>query len=222
VVAEKTAPADCHQRHQSSKVTLELAQKDPKNILIARGSRFRLDAEIIRDSALKAAGVLSSKMGGPGVYPPQPTSVTTEGTYGKIEWKTSQGEDRYRRSLYTFTKRTAPFAMATTFDAPTGEACLAKREVSNSPLQALTLLNDTMFVEAAGAMAKAVMAEAQSDTDRLQNLFRRCVTRPAAPEELALLQSFLEKQRALPLEGEALWSSVARAALNFDETITHP
>jgi hypothetical protein len=207
---------------QSSKVTPELAQKDPKNILLARGSRFRLDAEIIRDSALKAAGVLSSKMGGPGVYPPQPTSVTTEGTYGKIEWKTSQGEDRYRRSLYTFTKRTAPFAMATTFDAPTGEACLAKREVSNSPLQALTLLNDTMFVEAAGAMAKAVMTEAQSDTDRLQNLFRRCVTRPAAPEELALLQSFLEKQRALPLEGEVLWSSVARAALNFDETITHP
>jgi hypothetical protein len=207
---------------QSSKVTPQLAQKDPKNILLARGSRFRLDAEIIRDAALEAAGVLSSKMGGPGVFPPQPTSVTTEGTYGKIEWKTSQGEDRYRRSLYTFTKRTAPFAMATTFDAPTGEACLAKREVSNSPLQALTLLNDTMFVEAATAMAKAVMAQSASDQDRLENLFRRCVTRPVATEELALLKAFLNKQRALPMDGEALWSSVARAVLNFDETITHP
>jgi hypothetical protein len=171
---------------------------------------------------LKAAGVLSSKMGGPGVYPPQPASVTTEGTYGKFEWKTSEGEDRYRRTLYTFTKRTAPFAMATTFDAPTGEACLAKREVSNSPLQALTLLNDTMFVEASTAMAKAVMAESASDQDRVQNLFRRCVTRPPAAEEIALLNRFLEKQRTVPLEGEALWSSVARAALNFDETITHP
>ena len=211
-----------HTYRQSSKVTPALAQRDPKNILLARGSRFRLDAEIIRDSALKAAGVLSSKMGGPGVYPPQPASVTTEGTYGKFEWKTSEGEDRYRRTLYTFTKRTAPFAMATTFDAPTGEACLAKREVSNSPLQALTLLNDTMFVEASTAMAKAVMAESASDQDRVQNLFRRCVTRPPAAEEIALLNRFLEKQRTVPLEGEALWSSVARAALNFDETITHP
>ena len=211
-----------HTYRQSSKVTPELAERDPKNILLARGSRFRLDAEIIRDSALKAAGVLSAKMGGPGVYPPQPASVTTEGTYGKFEWKTSEGEDRYRRTLYTFTKRTAPFAMATTFDAPTGEACLAKREVSNSPLQALTLLNDTIFIEASNAMAKAVVAESGSDEDRMRNIFRRCVTRPPAPGEIVLLNRFLEKQRAIPLEGEALWSSVARAALNFDETITHP
>ncbi|MCX6849629.1 MAG: PSD1 and planctomycete cytochrome C domain-containing protein [Verrucomicrobia bacterium] len=207
---------------QSSRITPELAQKDPENILLARGARFRLDAEVIRDSALKAAGVLSPKMGGPGVYPPQPASVTSEGTYGKVEWKTSEGEDHYRRSLYTFTKRTAPFAMATTFDAPTGESCLAKREVSNSPLQALTLLNDQMFMEAAQAMAKQVIAESKTDDERLQNIFRRVATRPAAPDELALLKVFLQKQRERKVEGEALWADVSRAALNLDEAITHP
>lgn len=207
---------------QSSRITPELAQKDPENILLARGSRFRLDAEIIRDSALKAAGVLSPKMGGPGVYPPQPASVTSEGTYGKVEWKTSEGEDHFRRSLYTFTKRTAPFAMATTFDAPTGESCLARRDVSNSPLQALTLLNDAMFMEAAQAMAKKVIAESKTDEDKLTNIFHRCATRPPAPDEMQMLKAFLQKQRDKKLDGEALWSAVARAALNLDETVTHP
>lgn len=207
---------------QGARITSEHLQKDPKNLLLARGSRFRLDAEIIRDSALRAAGLLSEKMGGPGVYPPQPASVTSEGTYGKIEWKPSEGEDRYRRSLYTFTKRTAPFAMATTFDAPTGEACLAKRDVSNSPLQALTLLNDAMFLEAAQALAKRVLAGAGPDDDRLQNLFRHCVTRPATPDELGLLRAFLQKQRTQYSEDEKAWTAVARAALNLDETITHP
>jgi hypothetical protein len=207
---------------QSSRITPELAAKDAPNILLARGSRFRLDAEVIRDSALKAAGVLSLKMGGPGVYPPQPASVTTEGTYGKVEWKTSEGEDRYRRSLYTFIKRTAPFAMATTFDAPTGESCLARRDVSNSPLQALTLLNDQMFMEAAQAMAKQVMAESPNDDARLQDMFRRCATRPAAPDELTMLKAFLSKQQSNKLEGEALWTAVCRAVMNLDESITHP
>jgi hypothetical protein len=193
-----------------------------ENSLYVIAPRFRLDAEIIRDSALKAAGVLSLKMSGPGVYPPQPASVTTEGTYGKVEWKTSEGEDRYRRSLYTFTKRTAPFAMATTFDAPTGEACLARRDVSNSPLQALTLLNDQMFMEAAQAMAKAVLAESQDDDSRLTNTFRRCLTRPPAADELTMLKTFLAKQRVNKLDGEALWTSVCRAVLNLDEAITHP
>ncbi|HRH94287.1 MAG TPA: PSD1 and planctomycete cytochrome C domain-containing protein [Prosthecobacter sp.] len=207
---------------QSSRITSELAEKDPENILLGRGSRFRLDAEIIRDAALKAAGVLSPKMGGPGVFPPQPLSVTSEGTYGKFEWKVSEGDDRYRRSLYTFMKRTAPFAMSTTFDAPTGESCLARREVSNSPLQALTLLNDQMFMEAAQAMAKQVIAESIDDDSRLQNIFRRCATRPAAADELGMLKTFLQKQRHQKLDGEALWTSVCRAVLNLDEAITHP
>ena len=207
---------------QSSRITPELAQRDPDNILLARASRFRLDAEIIRDSALQAAGVLSPKMGGPGVYPPQPASVTSEGTYGKIEWKTSEGEDHFRRSLYTFTKRTAPFAMATTFDAPTGESCLARRDVSNSPLQALTLLNDQMFMEAAQAMARKVVAESKTDDDRLMNIFRRCATREPAGDELAMLKTFLQKQRGRQLTGEGLWAAVSRAVLNLDEVITHP
>jgi hypothetical protein len=210
---------------QSSRKTSFSAHSDKselENSLYAHAPRFRLDAEIIRDSALKAAGVLSPKMGGPGVYPPQPASITSEGTYGKFEWKTSEGEDRYRRSLYTFIKRTAPFAMSTTFDAPTGEACLAKRDVSNSPLQALTLLNDQMFMEAAQALAKAVITESQDDDTRLQNLFRRCLTRPAAADESAMLKTFLQKQRDQKLEGEALWAAVSRAVLNLDEAITHP
>jgi hypothetical protein len=207
---------------QASQRTDRSDQTDLENVLLARGARFRLDAEIIRDSALKAAGVLSPKMGGPGVYPPQPASVTSEGTYGKFEWKTSEGEDRYRRSLYTFIKRTAPFAMATTFDAPTGEACLAKRDVSNSPLQALTLLNDQMFMEAAQAMAKVVIAESPDDDSRLTNTFRRCLTRPPAADELIMLQTFLQKQRNQKLDGEALWAAVCRAILNLDEAITHP
>ncbi len=207
---------------QSSRTTPELAQKDPGNVLLSRGSRFRLDAEIIRDASLKAAGLLSPKMGGPGVYPPQPVSVTTEGTYGKFEWATSEGEDRYRRTLYTFMKRTAPFAMSTTFDAPTGESCLARREVSNSPLQALTLLNDGMFMEAAQAMAKVVMTEAQDDDGRLQNIFRRCATRPAAEDEMGMLKGFLAKQREKKLEGEALWAVVSRAVMNLDEVVVRP
>lgn len=207
---------------QSSRISPELARRDPENLLLARGPRFRLDAEIIRDSALSAAGILSTKMGGPGVYPPQPASVTTEGTYGKVEWKASEGEDRFRRSLYTFMKRTAPFAMASAFDAPSGESCLARRDVSNSPLQALTLLNDQMFLEAAQAMARQVMIESTTDQERLENIYRRCLTRHAADDENKMLLAFVELQRQQKLEGEALWTAVSRAVLNLDEAITHP
>ena len=207
---------------QSSRVTPALAEKDRENLWLARGSRFRLDAEVIRDSSLLAAGLLSFKMGGPGVYPPQPASVTSEGTYGKIEWTPSVGEDRYRRSLYTFIKRTAPFAMATTFDAPTGEACVARRDVSNSPLQALTLLNDGMFMEAAAALGKAARALPEDDDARITFILRRCVTRPPSAEEITLFRGFLQSRRAAGLDAKATWTAVARAALNLDESITHP
>ena len=207
---------------QSSIVTPELAEKDRENLLYARGSRFRLDAEIVRDSALSAAGLLSAKMGGPGVYPPQPASVTSEGTYGRIEWKTSEGEDRYRRSLYTFIKRTAPFAMATTFDAPTGESCIARRDVSNSPLQALTLLNDEMFMEAARVLGTKTLAAASDDEGRIAFVLRRCVTRPPATDEIATLKAFVNAQRARKVADKDIWTAVARAALNLDESIVHP
>ena len=132
---------------QSSRVTPELLARDRENQLLARGPRVRLEAEVIRDSVLQASGLLCERVGGPSVFPPQPPGVTTEGTYGGLAWKVSKGRDRYRRGLYTFSKRTAPFAMFSTFDAPSGEVCVARRDVSNSPLQALTLLNDPVFEE---------------------------------------------------------------------------
>ncbi|MFM9147249.1 MAG: PSD1 and planctomycete cytochrome C domain-containing protein [Verrucomicrobiota bacterium] len=207
---------------QSSKVSPESSAKDPSNVLLSRGSRFRLEAEIIRDSSLKAAGLLSAKMGGPGVYPPQPASVTTEGTYGKVEWKTSEGEDRYRRSLYTFIKRTAPFAMSTTFDAPTGESCVARRDVSNSPLQALTLLNDEMFMETARALGQKAMETAADDDGRIAYVLRRCVTRPPASDETAALKAFVKNLRDRKTAEKDVWTALARAALNLDETVVHP
>lgn len=222
---------------QSSQATTEMLARDPENVLLARGPRFRLDAEQVRDSALRAAGVLSEKMGGPSVFPPQPASVTTEGAYGKLEWTTSTGEDRFRRSIYTFGKRTAPFALYNTFDAPSGEACVARRDVSNSPLQALALLNDTVFVEAAQAMGRAVAAKKDSDEARASEIFRRCLTRPPDNADLAMLVDFARRQRerfekkeldpariAGPGEGDvierATWTTVARAVMNLDEMVT--
>jgi hypothetical protein len=207
---------------QSSAVTPELAEKDRDNLLLARGSRFRLDSELIRDGALSAAGLLSAKMGGPGVFPPQPASVTSEGTYGRIDWKPSEGEDRYRRSLYTFIKRTAPFAMSTTFDGPTGEACIARRDVSNSPLQALTLLNVEMFMEAARTLGGNAMAAAPDDEARITFVLRRCVTRPPAADEIVTMKAFVAAQRARKVAEKDVWTALARAALNLDESIVHP
>src|SRR5205085_3659584 len=110
--------------------------------------------------------------------PPQPASVTTEGVYGPIKWTVSSGPDRYRRGLYTFLKRSIPYAMFATFDGVTGETCLARREVSNSPLQALTMLNDLVFIESAQALGRSIAASPGSDEDRVALLFRRCLTRP--------------------------------------------
>ena len=221
---------------QSSHVSLELLEKDPSNELLARGPRFRLEAELVRDLALKVSGVLSEKLGGPSVFPPQPASVTTEGTYGSLAWSVSVGEDRYRRSLYTFSKRTSPYAMFMTFDGPSGEACIARREVTNTPLQALTMWNDTVMVEAAQSLGREFASRVESDSEKLKYLFRRCVTRPPNGEELPLLQRFFDEQSARlerkeldsiaiagPGEnaiGRAAWTLVARALLNLDETIT--
>jgi hypothetical protein len=222
---------------QSSRVTASLAERDPENRLLARGPRVRLEAELIRDAALRSSGLLSDKIGGPSVFPPQPAGVTTEGTYGPLTWTPSTGEDRYRRSLYTFSKRTAPFAMYTTFDAPTGEACVAQRDVSNTPLQALTLLNDVVFLEAAQALGAEFARRNESLEDRMVLLFRRVLVRSPEAEEIQALVAFYRDQRArfeaAELDANALagggegdaidraaWSVVARILLNLDETIT--
>ena len=227
---------------QSSAARPGLAVIDPDNRLFARGPRHRLDAEMIRDGALEAAGILSRKMGGPGVFPPQPASVTTDGTYGALAWVPSSGEDRYRRTLYTFAKRTAPFAMAQTFDAPSGEACTARRDRSNTPLQALNLLNDPAQLEASRALAHLLIKTSPSPAGRLNQAFQRVLSRaPEAGESSALLEfvqartkDFLSKPaqaKALmglaekdPIPNEALaeqaaWTSMARLLFNLDETL---
>jgi hypothetical protein len=222
---------------QSSRVTPELVAKDAENKLLARGPRVRLEAELIRDSVLRVSGLLSAKIGGPSVFPPQPPGVSTEGAYGPLEWKVSQGEDRYRRGLYTFAKRTAPYAMFNTFDAPSGEACVARREVSNTPLQALTLLNDTVFIEAAQALGKMMAARGGSVEERVEYLFRRCLARPPTSAETAMLLRFFQEQQSrfaakeldaskVAADGEgdlnerAAWTTLARSILNLDEMVT--
>ena len=222
---------------QSSAVTPELLARDPDNVMISRGPRFRMDAEMIRDSALASSGLLSNKIGGPSVFPPQPASVTTEGAYGALKWVVSTGEDRYRRSLYTFSKRTAPFALYNTFDAPSGEVCVARREVSNSPLQALSLLNDSVFIEPSQAIGKQVAGEDASDEARAAEVFRRLVVRPPDKDELSTLVEFAGRERerfaghesaAAKVAGDksgnvverATWTAVARAVMNLDESVT--
>ena len=222
---------------QSSRLTEELRAKDPENLLLARGPRVRLEAEQIRDGVLRSAGLLSSKLGGPSVFPPQPPGVTTEGTYGRLDWKVSSGPDRYRRGLYTFTKRTAPYAMFLTFDGPSGEVCQARREVSNTPLQALTLLNDPVFVEAAQRLGQEFASRPGTDQERIHELFRRCLTRRPSLEEQNLLVQFLQAQRnrltrrelnptdiSGTQEGDtierAAWTVLTRSLLNLDEAIT--
>lgn len=221
---------------QASRVSPELLARDPENRLLARGPRFRLEAEITRDAALRVSGLLSEKMGGPGVRPPQPDGVT-EAAYGNSKWNADTGENRYRRSIYTFQKRTAPFALYNNFDAPTGEACVARRDVSNTPLQALALLNDQVFLEAARALGVAFAAQSDPIVARVRTLFRRCLTRPPTDDEVKRLTKFFYAQRARfdlgELDAKALlgaetgdlheaaaWTALARAILNLDETIT--
>jgi len=221
---------------QSSRVTGDLLARDPKNRLLARGPRVRLEAEIIRDCTLAAAGVLSPKMFGPPVRPPQPDGVT-EAAYGGATWKADQGEGRYRRSIYTHLKRTAPFAMFNTFDAPSGEACVARRDVSNTPLQSLTLLNDGACLEVAQKLGALVAAAPGDDGEKAALLFRRVLTRPPTTGESEKLLKFLATQRGRITAGElkadslagqagsdasdrAAWTATARVVLNLDEAIT--
>jgi hypothetical protein len=219
---------------QASRVTPEKLARDPENRLLSRGPRVRLEAELVRDAALAESGLLSPKMYGPSVFPPQPPGVTTEGAYGPLEWNVSPGEDRYRRGLYTFIKRTAPYAMFNTFDAPSGEATCPRREMSNTPLQALTLLNDAVFVEAAQALGKRVAARRGTPEQKATYLFRRVVTRPPDKGEVTALTAFYAAQKTrlekkeldpTPLAGpgdgdpteRAAWTLLARSVLNLDE-----
>jgi mono/diheme cytochrome c family protein len=217
---------------QSSQARPDLATRDPNNTLLARQARLRLSAEALRDSALAVSGLLSRTIGGPSVKPPQPASVSKEGY--KNSWEPSSGADRYRRGLYTFIQRTSPFAQFVTFDLPDTSRSCTRRERSNTPLQALDLLNDPVFLEAAQAFASRILREAHGgDEDRLRHAFLLALARPPQPQESTRLLAYLARQRALfesdaasardlladSAPGDPAWIALASVLLNLDEFI---
>lgn len=182
---------------QSSRVTPELAVKDPRNRLLARGPRFRLEAEMVRDQALALSGLLSRKIGGPSVYPPQPEGLWQAAFNGERTWPTSKGEDRYRRGLYTFWRRTIPYPSMTTFDAPSRETCSLRRFRTNTPLQAFVTLNDPAFVEASQALARRIMKEGGSTpAERTAFGLTLCLVRPPSKQQVDAIVKLYESELA--------------------------
>ena len=229
---------------QSSKVRPELLEKDPRNRWLARAPRVRLEAEMVRDQALALSGLLSQKVGGPSVFPPQPGGLWQAAFNGERTWSTSQGEDRYRRGLYTFWRRTVPYPSMAVFDAPSREICAIRRVRTNTPLQSLVTLNDPVYVEAAQALARRIVREGGSDvTSRARLGLRLCLCREPRPEQVeplvALYTQEHERYRktpaaALSLATEPLgplpagmepadlaaWTTVANVLLNLDSVLT--
>jgi mono/diheme cytochrome c family protein len=199
---------------QSSRVRPELAQIDATNKLLARQNRLRLDAEVVRDVALSASGLLAPELGGPPVYPPQPDGVMNLGQV-KRAWKPSEGEQRYRRALYTHLWRATPHPALAVFDAPDGFSSCTRRIRSNTPLQALTLLNDQQFHEFAEVLAKKISAlEQSSESAKIDQAFRLCLSRtPSNTERDRLLKLMSENP-------DDKYLLLARVLLNLDETIT--
>ncbi len=232
---------------QSSVVTPKLQSRDPDNLLLARGPRFRAPAEVIRDQALTVSGLLSPKMYGPPVRPPQASLGLSAAFGGSLDWKTSAGEDRYRRAIYTEWRRTNPYASMATFDAPSREVCALRRPRSNTPLQALVSLNDPVYVEAAQALGERMAKAPGSDTERLTYGFRLCLARAPRPDELSRLFAFYRDTKAdyaakpelagkmiTPAQGSLLstpagepselaaWAAVGNVLLNLDEMLMKP
>ena len=233
---------------QSSKVTPALHERDPENRLLARGPRFRLQAELVRDNALAVSGLLNDAIGGPSVFPYQPPGLWEEMAFGDgfsmQAYVQSHGPDLYRRSMYTFWKRTVPPATLSTFDAPDREKCVARRAVTNTPLQALVTLNDPTYVEAARVLATRVLREGGKEVgSRIAFAFRLATARRPSLQETKVLRELLTQQLALyrgnvaaaekllavgeskpdeKLERAELaaWTVVASTILNLDETIT--
>ena len=224
---------------QSSHYRGDLEQIDAQNKLLARQSRLRVEAEIIRDIGLSASGLLNAKIGGPSVYPPQPAGVFTF-TQSNRPWQVSRGDQRYRRGMYTFFFRSSPYPMLATFDVPNFNTTCTARLRSNTPLQSLTLANDETALDFARALAMSVLRAPGGDGDRLSVAFRRCLARAPAQSELTRLHQLLDRQRrafaddakaarqAGPTERPAAvnepeaaaWTAVARVLMNLDEFIT--
>jgi hypothetical protein len=232
---------------QSSAPRRELVDRDPENVLLARQTRRRVEAEVIRDLALAASGMLSERLGGPSVHPPQPTEYATLTYANSAKWVESKGADRYRRGLYTFFQRTSPYPMLMTFDSPDSNECAARRQTSNTPLQALTIWNDLAFFEAAQALGRRIVNEVPAENDERQTArlrgeraFLLCLARRPTTVELSDVFSLYESARQLASQDEtaarqlvgqpapssdslaevAAWISVGRALLNLDEFIT--
>jgi hypothetical protein len=233
---------------QASTLSRAMAERDPENRLLARGPRFRLPAEMIRDTALMAAGLLNDEIGGPSVLPYQPPGLWEEMAFGEgfsaQSYEQSHGKDLYRRGMYTFWKRTVPPASLATFDAPDREKCTARRALTNTPLQALALLNDPTYVEAARSLAERVLREpVPDDGKRIALAFRLATARTPGRAETGVLRDLLRAQRQvysvdrqaarklvgvgeskhddrLDVAELAAWTTVASTILNLDETIT--
>jgi hypothetical protein len=223
---------------QASTARPDLATLDPRNRLLARQSRLRLEAECVRDVALAASGLLNPKVGGPGVFPPQPAGVYAF-TQVPRTWKASTGPDRYRRGIYTYFWRSAPHPGLTVFDAPTASTTCTRRNRSNTPLQALTLLNEQGYNELVRGLAARVRKEGgPDDAARLRSAFRLCLSREPKAAEASRLARLLADLRAAFAESPeearqiapeaprpdapevAAWVMVARALFNLDEFIT--
>jgi hypothetical protein len=208
---------------QSSQTNEKLEERDQYNRLLARQSARRLPAELIRDNALAIAGILNTRIGGRSVRPYQPKDYYQHLNFPVRRWHIDRDENQYRRGLYTHWQRTFLHPMLLTFDAPSRDECAASRPVSNTPLQALTLLNDPVYVEAARALAQRVLAECDGRplNEQLDYAFRLCTARFPGEREREVLRELYADQLAVAREDpEAAWYSVATALLNLHETIT--
>jgi hypothetical protein len=214
---------------QSSQSRPELESRDPDNALLARQARLRLPAELIRDSALEVSGLLYPAVGGPSFRPPQPKGVAEIGYADGVKWTETTGKERYRRGLYIHFQRTTPYPLLSNFDAPKSTVTVCRRLRSNTPLQALNLLNDPVFFEAAQALAERTQdarvaflgrnGAADSDFARsLARMYRLALTREPSGAETQRLRSYFEQERAKFGE-HAAWTSVASVLLNLDEFI---
>jgi hypothetical protein len=230
---------------QAATLTPDKLEKDPQNKLLSRGPRFRMDAEMVRDYALAASGLLTTKIGGPSVHPYQPPGVweaVAMPNSNTRDYKPDTGENLYRRSMYTFWKRAAPPASMDVFNAPTRETCVTRRERTDTPLQALVTLNDPQFVEAARHLAESALTKCDNDSARFNYMTERLLARPLKPAEAKIVANSLAKLTAFYAErgeeakqlitvGEskpdpklappqlASWTMLANELLNLDEVL---
>jgi mono/diheme cytochrome c family protein len=224
---------------QSSHLRPELMERDPLNTLLARQNRFRLESEIVRDLHLAASGLLNDALGGPSFHPHMPDDLKALGGAGAFTWTDSEGPERYRRGLYIFAQRTVPYPVSMTFDQANPCETCARRERSDTPLQALTLLNHSLFVECARALGQRMQASSGGSVrEKIDLGFQRCLSRKPSADELACLQQLYERERQLTqtpspetvahgnkpeppeVADRAVWASVAQVILNLDEFVT--